>query len=118
MRYREFKTAFSCKEEGMRQKIIQRVVVVAVFLLLIPLMLSLIHIYVWQRKHICGVSDTKILMGKTLREREPGLNPKIRFAIYNSSAGSVCPYGLTIAYAEHAVQNGAQVSLNLSLIHI
>ena len=75
-----------------------------------------VALYVWQRKHICGVSDTKILMGKTLREREPGLNPKIRFAIYNSSAGSVCPYGLTIAYAEHAVQNGAQVSLNTAVL--
>ena len=31
----------------------------------------------------------------------------MKFAIYNSMAGSVCPYGLTIAYAENAVQNGA-----------
>lgn len=63
-------------------------------------------LYVWQRKHVCGVSDTKILPAHTLREREPYLNKDMKFAIYNSSAGSVCHYGLTIAYAENAVQNG------------
>ena len=68
-------------------------------------------LYVWQRKRVCGVSDTKILPAGVLRKREPHLNKNMKFAIYNGSAGSVCPYGLTIAYAENAVQN-------LSLIHI
>lgn len=31
-------------------------------------------------------------------------------------AGSVCPYGLTIAYAENAVQNGAEVALNTAVL--
>ena len=45
-----------------------------------------------------------------LRHREPNL--RFAFAISNPSSGCVCPYGLTIAYAENAVQNGAEVSLN------
>ena len=69
------------------------------------------YLYACQRKYMCGVSDTRVISGKTLRKREPHLNPDMKFAIYNSMAGSVCPYGLTIAYAENAVQN-------LSLIHI
>lgn len=73
-------------------------------------------LYVWQRKHVCGVSDTKILPAKVLKKREPHLNKNMKFTIYNSSAGSVCPYGLTIAYAENAVQNGAEVALNTAVL--
>lgn len=73
-------------------------------------------LYAWQRKHICKVSDTKVVSAKALRKREPHLNEDIKFAIYNSSAGSVCPYGLTIAYAENAVQNGAEVALNTAVL--
>lgn len=71
--------------------------------------------YVWQRKHVCKVSDTKIISGKTLHRREPQLNPKFRYAIFNPSAGCVCPYGLTIAYGENAAQNGARISLNTAV---
>ena len=58
------------------------------------------------------MTDTQILSGKELHRREPNLNPKFQFALYNQSAGCVCPYGLTIAYGENAVSNGAKVSLN------
>ena len=40
------------------------------------------------------------------------------FAIANPSAGCVCPYGLTIAYGENAVQNGVQVSLNTAVLEM
>ena len=46
------------------------------------------------------------------RRAEPELNPDFKFAIYNPGAGCVCPYGLTIAYGENAVENGARISLN------
>ncbi|MGN1389070.1 MAG: NAD(P)/FAD-dependent oxidoreductase [Bulleidia sp.] len=71
--------------------------------------------YAWQRKHICGVDDTRLISGEELRKAEPHLNPEFRFALYNPMAGSVCPYGLTIAYAENAVQNGAEISLNTAV---
>ena len=72
--------------------------------------------YAWQRRHICGVKDTQLVGGKKLKEAEPNLNEEFSFALYNKSAGCVCPYGLTIAYAENAVNNGAEVSLNTAVI--
>lgn len=69
----------------------------------------------WRRKHD-GISDTRIISGAELRRREPSLNRDFKFAVSNPSSGSVCPYGLTIAYAENAVQNGAQVSLNTAVL--
>ncbi|MGN1267737.1 MAG: NAD(P)/FAD-dependent oxidoreductase, partial [Dorea sp.] len=71
-----------------------------------------VWLYAWQRRHICKVTDTCLVSGKELHEREPYLNPEFKFALYNPSAGCVCPYGLTIAYGENAVSNGAKVSLN------
>lgn len=76
----------------------------------------LIALFAWQRKHFCGVKDTRIVGRKELRKREPKLNDSFAFALYNPSAGCVSPYGLTIAYAENAVENGAKVSLNTALL--
>lgn len=73
-------------------------------------------LYAWQRKHVCGVEDTKVISGSVLRKKEPHMNKAMKFALYNSSAGSVCPYGLTIAYAENAVQNGAEIALNTAVL--
>ena len=75
-----------------------------------------IRLYCLWRKAHDGIEDTQILSGKELRRREPLLSPDTKFAIWNPSAGCVCPYGLTIAYAENAVQNGAQVSLNTAIL--
>lgn len=75
-----------------------------------------ILLYAWQRRHICKVTDTKVISGKELHRREPNLNPEFKFALYNPSAGCVCPYGLTIAYGENAVENGARVSLNTAVL--
>lgn len=79
-------------------------------------LLPVLAAYAWQKKHICGVKDTRIIGRKELRKQEPELNDEFAFALYNSSAGCVCPYGLTIAYAENAVQNGAKVSLNTAVL--
>lgn len=81
-------------------------------------MYPLVWAYAWHRKHICKVKDTVILSSKELKKKEKNLNPDIRFAMYNPSAGSVCPYGLTIAYGENAVQNGAKVSLNTAVLEM
>lgn len=79
-------------------------------------MYPIIWAYVWQRKHICRVKDTRILKKEELLRREPNLNPEFQFAMFNPSAGCVCPYGLTIAYGENAVENGAKVSLNTAVL--
>ena len=79
-------------------------------------LLPLIALYCLKRKYIDGIEDTAILSGKELKRREPALSDRTRFAIFNPSAGCVCPYGLTIAYAENAVKNGARVRLNTAVL--
>ncbi len=71
--------------------------------------------YCLRRRFIDGISDTRIVSGKKLHELAPGLNPDFLFAISNPSSGCVCPYGLTIAFAENAVRNGARVSLETAV---
>lgn len=67
-------------------------------------------------KRKLGVTDTKIINKKELYEAVPNLQEGYDIGLYNSSAGTVCPYGLTIAYAENAVSNGAEVSLNTAVL--
>lgn len=69
----------------------------------------------YRRKHD-GISDTKLISGTELKKREPNLSADFKFAISNPSSGCVCPYGLTIAYAENAVDNGAKISLNTAVL--
>ncbi len=73
------------------------------------------YIYAWKRRHIDGAKETYVISQKELREKEPKLNPDFKFSLYSPSAGSVCPYGLTIAFAENAVTNGARVMLNTAV---
>ncbi|MGI5849187.1 MAG: NAD(P)/FAD-dependent oxidoreductase [Christensenellales bacterium] len=42
---------------------------------------------------------------------EPMLNDKVKTALYAKSAGIICPFSLTIAAAENAVENGAKLYL-------
>ncbi|MCF0137192.1 MAG: NAD(P)/FAD-dependent oxidoreductase [Oscillospiraceae bacterium] len=75
-----------------------------------------IWLYAMKRKYIDGISDTYIASAKELREKAPNLNGSFAFAIANPSSGSVSPYNLTIAYADNAVENGAEISLNTAVL--
>ncbi len=77
-------------------------------------LMPLLKIFAFQRRKI-GVTDTCVISGEELKEREPHLNENFKAVLYNPMAGCVCPYGLTIAYAENAVQNGAKVFLNTAV---
>jgi len=79
-------------------------------------MRPLLFAYALQKKYRCKIKDTKIINQKTLRKQEPNLNPEFKFALYNPSAGCVCPYGLTIAYGENAMMNGANIQLETAVI--
>lgn len=59
-----------------------------------------------------GADDSKFLDNKQVHEKEPYFTDEFNNTIYSPLAGCVCPYGLTIAMAENAVSNGAEVSLN------
>jgi glycerol-3-phosphate dehydrogenase len=62
-----------------------------------------------------GISAEYVSRAK-LAEREPNLSDKIKFALFFPAAGVVCPYGLTIAYAENAADNGAKICLDTAVI--
>ena len=53
--------------------------------------------------------------GKKLRKMEPDISNEAKCAMFFDGAGIVCPYNLTIAYAENAVDNGAKLSLNTAV---
>ncbi len=71
--------------------------------------------YVLKKKYIDKIEDSVLISGKELHRREPNFDHSFKFAISNPSTGCVCPYGLTIAYAENAVTNGAKVYLNTAV---
>jgi len=58
-----------------------------------------------------GLHKVKVVGKKKLHKLEP-VAPSIGAALHFPATGIVCPYNLTIAYAENAVQNGARVFLN------
>lgn len=55
-----------------------------------------------------GVQGLKILSGEETRELEPGVSRQVVAALYAPSGGIVCPFGLTIALAENACENGVE----------
>jgi len=73
-------------------------------------------ILAWKRRNIDGTQGTRVIGKKELYQREPALAPGFRFALYDWSAGVVCPYGITIALAENGVKNGGKVSLNTACL--
>lgn len=77
-----------------------------------PYLKPFLTAYSLWRKYHDGVTDVSIVGKEQLLRDNPTMNENFAFAMYNSSAGIVSPYNLTIAYAENAVQNGAKVSLN------
>ncbi len=50
-----------------------------------------------------------------LKQKEPNLNDQISCALFFPTAGTVCPYGLTVAFAENAVDNGAKLCLDTAV---
>lgn len=75
-----------------------------------------VDLYCQHRRIFDGISDTVLISGEELHRLEPNFNGDFKFAISNPSSGCVCPYGLTIAYAENAVQNGASIALNTAVL--
>ena len=59
-----------------------------------------------------GLSGVRVLGDKALHAAEPGVDEALHCGLFFPQAGIVCPYGLTIAMAENAVQNSAHLSLD------
>lgn len=55
-----------------------------------------------------GVEGLKLLNGDEAREMEPNVTDAVVAALYAPTGGIVCPFGLTIALAENACENGVE----------
>jgi len=58
----------------------------------------------------------RVIRKKELRRLEPGLKEDLVLALAFPSTGVVCPYSLTFACGENAVQNGARISLDTAVL--
>ncbi len=58
------------------------------------------------------VGEVKIISGDEARELEPALSEDIVAALLIEQSGIVCPFNMTIAFAENAVTNGVEFKLN------
>lgn len=59
-----------------------------------------------------GVPGIQIISGDEARKREPNVSDEVVAAIYAPTGGIVCPFGLTIALAENACENGVEFHFN------
>ena len=62
-----------------------------------------------------GIKDMEIIEKDEILENEPNINPKVKYALYAKTAGIVEPWELAIAYAENAMENGANLKLNFEV---
>lgn len=62
-----------------------------------------------------GVEGLQILSGAAARALEPNLSPNVAAALWAPTGGIVCPFGMTIALAENAAQNGVQFRFNTAV---
>jgi glycerol-3-phosphate dehydrogenase len=63
-----------------------------------------------------GIPGARVIGKKELHRLEPGLKEDLAAALFFPSAGVVCPFNLTIAFGENAVQNGARISLDTAVL--
>ena len=75
-----------------------------------------VRLYCLLRRKRDGITDTRLISGEELKKIEPNFAGDFSFAMANPDSGCVCPYGLTIAYAENAVHNGARIALNTAVL--
>jgi len=65
-----------------------------------------------------GVKDMKILTGDEARKLEPNLSDAVCGALYCPTSGIVCPFGITIAFAENAYANGVKFRFNAAVTEV
>lgn len=56
-----------------------------------------------------GVPGLEIWGGDKVREKEPNLSSSIRAALWAPTAGICWPFGMAVAFAENAMENGAEI---------
>ena len=59
-----------------------------------------------------GVRDLRIIERDEIVEMEPNIADDIECALYAPTAAIVCPFGMNIAFAENAADNGVEFAFN------
>ena len=80
-----------------------------------PLMYLAVPLFI-SRARKNDVDGYSYLSRNKVFSMEPYVTPRQHGAFFLPSAGNLSPYRLTIAYAENAVQNGAEVFLNTAVL--
>lgn len=65
-----------------------------------------------------GVADLKIIEVDEILRIDPNLNRSVKYALYAKDVGVISPYEYTIALAENAVSNGAELFLGTEILDI
>ena len=71
-----------------------------------------------QRGEANGVEGLRIVNEDELRRLEPNVSHEAVAALYAPTSGIVCPFGLTIALAENACENGVEFRFNTRVENI
>ncbi len=72
----------------------------------------------YQRGLKNGVEGLEIVSGDKMRELEPNVTDEVVAALVAPTGGIVCPFGMTIALAENAADNGAEFRFNTAVTDI
>lgn len=65
-----------------------------------------------------GVPGVRILSKEEVKELEPNVTDDMVAALYAPTGGIVCPFGLTIAMAENACENGVKFQFDTEVTNI
>ena len=65
-----------------------------------------------------GVKDMRILQRDEVLQMEPNVTDSVHAALYAPTAGIVCPFGLNIALAENAYENGVEFKFDTEVTDI
>lgn len=65
-----------------------------------------------------GVENLQILSGEEVRAKEPEVSEEVVAALFAPTGGIVCPFGMTIAFAENACENGVEFQFDTNVLSI
>ena len=65
-----------------------------------------------------GVEGVRVISGDEARRLEPALTDEVAAALYAPTSGIVCPFEMTLAFAENALANGAEFRLSTCMTGI
>lgn len=66
----------------------------------------------FERGQLNSIPRLQVLTGDEARALEPRLSENVTAALYVPTSGIICPYGLTVAAAGNAMDNGADLKVN------